>query len=269
MNRRLLSVPVIAAAGLVFTAIARAEAPATQPADDNVARILKLADPDIEALKKLDTSKVNLDETELATKTMAIMALNDVLSLHIERAKMRVGLLEDFMEVKGLTEAFSQDASVVPETPTRSYEECLKIAVVLVQSPEGQDDYDKQVKGVKPEMLQRVYRSYYTLAEKNYGECLYARFRVQELGSYVDSKGLLNEFIAWAKDEKGRRQKARKEEVNQIIAKNKAEQEIARGKRMEAAQRDKDRRHEYLMKKMEYSYELRRDNNRNNYYYVH
>ena len=252
---------------LMSGSLARAEQPTTQPKEDNVARLLKLADADVEALKKLDYSKVDLNTEDLATKTMAAMALNKLLATHGERARVRVTLLEDYIDKKGLADAFSQDSSVVPESPSRTFEDGLKIAVVLVKSPEGQTTYWKQVSGLKPETLQRVYHSYYALCEKNWGEVMYRRFRVQELASFLDSKGLINDFVSWTRDETARQKKERAEAVKQFQAEQKAEDEKARGKRMEKVEKERQREHEYLMRRLEYAYDSGYANGSRYYYY--
>jgi hypothetical protein len=155
------------AAGAVMVALVSAaghaqstDAPVGGPGE-NVERVLKLADPEIVELKKLDYSGVDLEATDIKTKTAAVMALNNFLAKHGERARKRVALLEDYIATRGLSEEFSQDAAVVPDASMPSLEDGLKLAVLVVQMPEGKAAADAQLRDAKPEMLNRIYASYY------------------------------------------------------------------------------------------------------------
>jgi hypothetical protein len=271
-SNRVLAGWLVAAAlttGTIVQADPPAAPPATAPAapatpdptansTDNVAKILKLADPEIEALRKIDFSGVDLKTVDMPTKTMAVMATNNFLAKQGERARMRVGLLEDYIELRGLQDEFSQNSAEVPEQKLLPLEDGIRLAVVMVSTPEGQDAYGKQVQGVKPETLTRVYNSYYSLCRKNWGEVAYSRFRVQEMASFLDAKGMLNDFIAWAKDEKNKQAKARAEASTKFLADRKEEDEKARAKRVAVIEKREAEERELFNRRLEYSYEIER-----------
>ena len=237
---------------------ARADAPAsTQPEkNDNVARALRIADPDIAAIKKLKYKDVDLTQVDIATKTEAIMAVNKLLGIHGQRAKERVSLLEDYIQSKGLSDEFSKNSSPVPEDEPLSLDDGVRTAVAMLQTDEGKATYGKDFTGAKPEELQRTYINYYKLCMKQWGEVAYSRFRVEELASFVDSKGLLNDFISWAKDERARQKQVKSDEMAKLRAQQKADDEIARGKRIEKFEKDQARQDAIFMKRLEYAAEV-------------
>jgi hypothetical protein len=239
--------------------------PATQPAPSNVGRVLDLADPEVAELKKLDPGTVDLDKVDIKTKTAAIIALNNFLAKHGERARKRVVLLEDYIAARGLSDEFSQDSFVLPDNPPPSLEDGLKVAVLVVQMPEGKEAFGSQVKDTKPEQLQRIYTSYFALCRKDWGEVAYRRFRVTELASFLDRKGLLNDFVSWSRDEAAARKQTQDQINAQIMAERQAEEEKIRAQRMERKRQQEDRQWEMTLRRLDYA--ERRDRDRDYYRY--
>lgn len=248
-SARLFAFIVFGSSCLAFAADAP---PTTAPGKDNVAKLLELGDPEVAALKKMDYKSVDYAKVDLKTRTMAVMAMNKLLSQHGERAVRRIGLLEDFIQYKKLDESFSQSTDTAPDEDRLTMEDGLKIAVLIVRTAEGQEAWSSSVTNVSDQTLERVYASYLNLCKKRWGEVTYQRFRVEELAQFIDSKKMFNEFVIWGRDETARRKQARAEEAAKYRAAQKAEEDKARAARIAQYDKERDRQQQLVLKQMEY-----------------
>jgi hypothetical protein len=79
------------------------------------------------------------------------------------------------------------------------------------------------------------------------------------LAGFLDRKGLLNDFVTWAKDETAHQKHVQAEINAQIIADRKAEDERLRAARIQRLQEKEDRRWEKTLRRLEYAERRDRD----------
>jgi len=174
-------------------------------------------DPEIQRLRTLDWKTVDFDAQDLETRTIALLAMQQVLSMTGGKASARLELLVDYIDQNKLGEAFiaKQQATTLP--PLFSYDEAKKVSVAFVKSDVGKDKFGDELVGSDDATLKAYMQMYTNSSRRTFEECIEARTEVRAMALYLESTGKLGEFKSWAKDERKRRQVARDQETAKLL----------------------------------------------------
>jgi hypothetical protein len=184
-------------------------------------------DPEIGKLRALNWKTIDFDAQDLETRTTALLAMQQVLSMVGGKASARLELLIDYIDQNKLGEAFADSELTMNLPKLLSYEEAKKISVAFVQSDIGKQKFGDDLAGSDDATLKAYGNMYSNSSKRAYDECLEARTQVRAMGLFLQSQGKLDEFKSWAKEEMKKKQAARDAETAKLrqVAK---EQEMAR-----------------------------------------
>ncbi len=173
-------------------------------------------DPEIQRLRALNWKAVDFDAQDLETRTVALLAMQEVLSMTGGKASARLELLIDYFDQNKLGEAYVDKQQAANLPPLISYDEARKVAVAFVKSEVGKDKFGDELAGSDDATLKAYMQMYGNSSRRTYEECIEARTQVRAMALFLESTGKLSEFKAWAKDEKKRRQAARDQETAKL-----------------------------------------------------
>jgi len=198
-------------------------------------------DPEIQKLRALNWKTVDFDAQDLETRTEALLAMQQVLSMTGGKASARLELLIDYFDQNKLGEAFVQKQQATTLPPLISYEDAKKVAVAFVSSDVGRDKFGDELDGSDDATLKAYMQMYTNSSRRTFEECQEARAQVRAMALFLESTGKLSEFKAWAKDEMKRRQAVRDQETAKLrqasveAEKARTEQEKEKRRQAEAA----------------------------------
>jgi hypothetical protein len=192
------------------TALAQAEA------KPSVVSPFDKDDPEIQRLRSLNWKAINFDAEDLETRTIALLAMQHVLSMMGSKASARLELLVDYIDQNKLGEAFvaKQQATTLP--PLVSYDEAKKVSVAFVKSNVGKDKFGDELTGSDDATLKAYLQMYTNSSRRAFDECIEARTQVRAIALFLQSSGKFDEFKSWAKDERKRKQAARDQETAKV-----------------------------------------------------
>src|SRR6266576_1371357 len=202
-----LLLPVMAS-----TALAE-EQPKSQP---QVVSPFDKDDPEIQRLRTLDWKSVDFEAQDLETRSVALLAMQQVLSMTGGKASARLELLIDYFDQNKLGEAYVDKQQAANLPPLISYDEARKVAVAFVKSDVGKDKFGDDLAGSDDATLKAYMQMYGNSSRRTYEECIEARTQVRAMALFLESTGKLSEFKAWAKAEKKRRPAARDQETAKL-----------------------------------------------------
>lgn len=197
-------------------------------------------DREIQRLRALDWKSVDFDAQDLETRTISLLAMQEVLSMTGGKASARLELLVDYFDQNKLGGAFvAEQQAVLP--PLISYEDAKKVAVAFVKSDMGKDKFGAALHGSDDVTLQAYMTMYGNSSKRAFEECKEARTQVRAMALFLEDEGKFEEFKKWAKEEMKRKQAARDAETAKLRAlaqeqeKARLEQEKAKRQAAEAA----------------------------------
>jgi len=173
-------------------------------------------DPEIQRLRTLNWKAVDFDAQDLETRTVALLAMQQVMSMTGGKASARLELLIDYIDQNKLGEAYVDKQQAANLPPLISYDEARKVAVAFVKSDVGKDKFGDDLAGSDDATLKAYMQMYGNSSRRTYEECIEARTQVRAMALFLESTGKLSEFKAWAKDEMKRRQAARDQETAKL-----------------------------------------------------
>src|SRR6266850_2171449 len=173
-------------------------------------------DPEIQRLRTLNWKAVDFDAQDLETRTVALLAMQQVMSMTGGKASARLELLIDYIDQNKLGEAYVDKQQAANLPPLISYDEARKVAVAFVKSDVGKDKFGDDLAGSDDATLKAYMQMYGNSSRRTYEECFEARTQVRAMALFLESTGKLSEFKAWAKDEMKRRQAARDQETAKL-----------------------------------------------------
>jgi len=154
------------------------------------------------------------------------------------KASARLELLIDYLDQNKLGEAFVIKQQETNLPALISYDDAKKVAVAFVKSDIGKDKFGDELEGSDDATLKAYMQMYANSSRRTFDECIEARTEVRAMGLFLESMGKLDDFKAWAKEEKKRRQAARDQENAKLrqasVETEKARQEHEKDKRREA-----------------------------------
>jgi len=90
-------------------------------------------DPEIQRLRTLNWKAVDFDAQDLETRTVALLAMQQVMSMTGGKASARLELLIDYIDQNKLGEAYVDKQQAANLPPLISYDEARKVAVAFVK----------------------------------------------------------------------------------------------------------------------------------------
>ena len=132
-------------------------------------------DPEIQRLRTLNWKAVDFDAQDLETRTVALLAMQQVLSMTGGKASARLELLIDYFDQNKLGEAFVDKQQAVNLPPLISYDEAKKVAVAFVKSDAGKDKFGDELAGSDDATLKAYMSMYSNSSRRTFDECIEAR----------------------------------------------------------------------------------------------
>jgi len=236
MNRTCIVAMI--AAGFLLTApwVSAADAPPAAPVYSPFDR----SDAGVQQLKQLKWKDVNFAAQDLKTRCTAVLALKQVLTMLGGKADARIDLLVDYLNQQKLGEAFAAQMGEIPEPVQVSYDDALKLAVAMIQSPMGAAKFDDELEGCDDSMLKAYLAMYDKSCRRAFDEVIESRHHVRAMGLFLEKQGKFEEFNKWAAAERKRRQMVFEQEQEQkrVLA---VKVEVGRKEEAKAAAEEKRR----------------------------
>jgi len=220
----------------VLVLLARAGLAADQP----VASPFDRSDAGVQQLKQLKWKDINFAAQDLKTRCTAALALKQVLTALGGKSDARIDLLVDYLNQQKLGEAFAAQMGDIPEPMQVSYDDALKLAVALIQSPMGAAKFDDELEGSNDNMLKAYLVMYDKSCPRAFDEVIESRHHVRAMGLFLEKQGKFEEFNKWADAERKRRQMVFEQEQAQKRALA-VTVEVARKEEAQAAAEEKRR----------------------------
>ena len=164
------------------------------------------SDAGVQQLRQLKWKDVNFAAQDLKTRCTAVLALKQVLTTLGGKADARIDLLVDYLNQQKLGEAFAAQMGEIPEPVQVSYDDALKLAVALIQSPMGAAKFDDELEGSNDSTLKAYLVMYDKGCRRAFDEVIESRHQVRAMGLYLEKQGKFEEFNKWADAETKRRQ---------------------------------------------------------------
>jgi len=124
-------------------------------------------DPEIQRLRTLNWKAVDFDAQDLETRTVALLAMQEVLSMTGGKASARLELLIDYFDQNKLGEAYVDKQQAANLPPLISYDEARKVAVAFVKSDVGKDKFGDDLAGSDDATLKAYMQMLWQLLAEN------------------------------------------------------------------------------------------------------
>jgi len=202
MNRTCIVAMI--AAGFLLPApwVHAADAPPAAPVYSPFDR----SDAGVQQLKQLKWKDVNFAAQDLKTRCTGVLALKQVLTTLGGKADARIDLLVDYLDQQKLGEAYAAQMGEIPEPVQVSYDDALKLAVAMIQSPMGAAKFDDELEGCNDSTLKAYLVMYDKGCRRAFDEVIESRHQVRAMGLFLEKQGKFEEFNKWADAERKRRQ---------------------------------------------------------------
>ncbi|MCY2952584.1 MAG: hypothetical protein NTU53_11500 [Planctomycetota bacterium] len=183
---------------------------------------------------------VNFAAQDLKTRCTAVLALKQVLTTLGGKADARIDLLVDYLNQQKLGETFAAQMGEIPEPMQVSYDDALKLAVAMIQSPMGAAKFDDELEGCNDSMLKAYLAMYDKGCRRAFDEVIESRHEVRAMGLFLEKQGKFVEFGKWADAETKRRQMVFEQEQAQkrTLA---VKEQVARKEEAQAAAEERRR----------------------------
>src|SRR3954466_2902384 len=184
-----------------FLSVSPKSLPAAEPQPKPVLSPFDKDDPEIQKLRALNWKTIDFDAQDLETRTTALLAMQQVLSMTGGKASARLELMIDYFDQNKLGEAFVEKQQATTLPPLISYEDARKVAVAFIGSEAGKDKFGDELEGSDDATLKAYMQMYTNSSRRTFDECQEARTQVRAMALFLESSGKLSEFKSWAKDE--------------------------------------------------------------------
>lgn len=187
--------------------------------------------------KDIDASKLDLLE-----HVRALLLLNDVFDDITGSIRAEADLMSQFIDAQKLGSKFASSPPPPPAAPL-TYDDTLKIAVVMLRGPLASSAYASNLADVKDENFLHSYLPLYEpTCRRKYGEIVEARHQVDWLAHFLQSNNQIKAYQDWVPGEIQRRQQAYESEMGQKRAGYLAqEQQAKQTQEQRAAETRKER----------------------------
>lgn len=238
-----------------------APAPATRPTALPTTSPFDAYDPEIRAVNRLNWRNANFDALDLKTRSVALVALNQLLDVAGAKADARADMLVAYLDRNNLGAGYAAEAAA-EEAAGRAltFEDAKKIAAAFIQTPEGRNQFAGEFDNSPRQMQAEYLELYEKTCRRKFDDVAEARVHVRAMARYLEKQNKLDDFLAWSAGEAQRRQKEheaalarRAEEQAREAQQRRAE---ARATAAAEAERKRQAEHELALRRLDYEYQL-------------
>jgi hypothetical protein len=198
MNGNSIIVAIVLCAGALAGGVARAQAPAPTAVPSDVANIKQ-------SIQNLPWQDIDLSTVEPLERDRALLLMNHVLDEIAPVRASEAELMSGYIEAQNLGAEFAKTPKP-PAGKQLTYTDATKIAVAMLRGPMANSSYASQLTDCSSDGLAAYQQLYDSTCQRRWGEITESVEQTRWMGSFLQSKGKMQDYQAWAKVESENRQ---------------------------------------------------------------